>query len=512
MRRFLHSAVLSLCVVGLSWASAGAQPLVAFDVAGEFDTDLTPLGIAVGDFDGDGTPDLCTANSDAGNVSVLLGNGDGTFDDTLDALEAGLVPVSVATGDINDDGRIDIVAADDVGSTIGALLNQGAGTFAPVVMTDTGAAPESVVLGKFDADRFLDAATANYDDGTVTVLKGVGDGSFTISDEILVGESPIGLATAELNGDGRLDLVVTNGTGGDDFTGSITVLRGLEDAKFEALPEILVDCDNTDCMPVAVGIADFNTDGKLDLAVVNNLADNVSIFLGDGNLGFTAGAIVPTGSDPEALAIADFNGDRLLDIATTSEFQDKAVVLVGKGDGTFLPQPSTTVTTAAAPGATTVVLADATRFPVSGWVQLGAIVRVQYTSKAGNTLTLSVPLTQDVPATTIASLVFPTDTSPFGLVTADFNDDGKPDLAAANADADDVTVFLNTSGAVSPCVGDCKNDGEVTVDDLIIMVNIANGASPIADCLAGDANGDGMITIDDIIIAVSNALNGCPLQ
>lgn len=511
MRRMLGFAVLSLFAVS-SWGTAVAQPPVGFSVAGEFETNLTPLGIAVGDFDGDEIPDLCTANSDSGDVSVLLGNGDGTFDDTLEPQEVGSVAVSVATGDLNDDGTIDIVAADSVSSTVGALLNQGDATFAAVVPTDTGAAPESVVLGKFDADRFLDAATANYDDGTVTVLKGVGDGTFTLSDEILVGEAPVGLASDDLNGDGRPDLVVTNSTGGDDFTGTITVLRGLGEAKFEALREIDVDCDNTDCTPVAVAIGDLNGDRKLDLAVANEFGDNVAIFLGDGNLGFTAGALVPTGSGPEAIVLGDFNADGKLDIATTSDFQDKVAVLVGKGDGTFLPQPTTTVTTAAAAGATTVVLADASRFPDSGWVQLGAIVRVEYAAKSGNSLTLSAPLAQQVPAETIAAVVFPTDSSPWGLVTADFNDDGKPDLASANADADNVTVLLNTSGAVSPCVGDCKDDGEVTVDDLIIMVNIANGAAPVADCLAGDANGDGMITIDDIIIAVTNALNGCPLQ
>lgn len=511
MRNVLRFALVSLWGVFLPWGGALAQPPVGFSVGGEFEAGATPLSVAVGDFDDDGTLDLCTANSDSGDVSILLGNGDGTFDDTLPTEEVGSTPASIATGDINDDGEIDIVVADGVDSTIGTLLNEGDATFAEVVFTDTGMGPEAVVLGRFDADRFLDAATVNADDGTVTAFKGGEDGSFTLTDEIPVGDNPVGLATDDLDRDGRADLVTANTLGGDEFSGSVTVLRGLGEGKFEAFPEIVVECDNIDCTPVAVAISDLNGDGDLDLAVLNESGNNVSILLGDGSLEFTQGAVVPAGDQPEAITVADFNADGKPDIATTSDFEDKVVVLVGKGDGTFLPEPATTVAVEASAGATAVTLADASRFPPTGWVQLGAIARVEYASRSGNTLTLTAPLANDVPAETIAAVVFPTGSSPWGLAGGDFNDDGKPDLASANAEGDTVTVLLNVSGAVSPCVGDCRDDGEVTVDDLIIMVNVANGAAPIADCLAGDANGDGMITVDDIVAAVNNALNGCPV-
>ncbi|MCK6555502.1 VCBS repeat-containing protein [Candidatus Binatia bacterium] len=510
MRRVIRSGMLSVCGICVAWCGALGQPPVGFGLAGEFDVGLTPLGIAAGDFDGDGVVDLCTANSDSGDVSVLFGVGDGTFDVTLPGQPAGLAPVSIATGDVDDDGDVDIVVADASGSTIGVLLNEGDATFAPVVETDTGDGPEAVVLGHFDDDEFLDAATANYDDETVTVLLGEGDGTFTLGDELLVGSSPVGLATDDLDGDGRADLVVANSTGGDESAGSVTVLVGLGEGKFEAMPEIEVDCDDVDCTPVALGIADLNGDGKLDIAVANESGSNVSILLGDGNFEFTAGAIVPASGNPEAIAIADYNADGKLDIATSSDSDDRIVVLLGKGDGTFLPEPQTTVMAEAAAGSATITLVDAGRFPDEGWVQLGESTRVGYVSKADNVLTLGAALVETVPADTPAIPVFPTDGAPWGLVSADFNGDGKPDVATANAEGDNVTVLLNTSGAVSPCVGDCKNDGEVTVDDLIIMVNVANGAAPVADCLAGDANHDGTITIDDIIIAVNNALNGCP--
>lgn len=508
MRRGL---LIALCTVCTPWLSALAQTPVGFLAnPSELNVGTTPLGVAAGDFDGNGIPDLCTANADSANVSILLGRGNGTFDDTLPRPTVETVPVAVATGDLDGDGKIDIVAVDDFDNTLNALLNQGGGTFAPAIVTTTGASPEGVVLGKFDADAILDAATANFDAATVSVLKGAGDGHFTVSDEVPVGDSPVGVAADDLDKDGKPDLVVTNSAGGDDFTGTVSVLRNAGDGTFEALPEILVSCGADDCTPVAVGIGDFNGDGNLDFAVANEYADTVTIFRGDGHLNFTRGAIVPTGSAPESLVVADFNGDGKLDIATTSNFQDNVAVLLGKGDGAFLPQPSTTVATAAAAGAITVALTDASRFPDRGVVEITPVDRLQYNRKAGNVLTLAVPLSQDVAAQAAAALVFPTDTSPWGLATADFNGDGKADLAATNMDAEDVSVLLNISGPVSTCVGDCKDSGAVTVDNLVAMVNIANDVAPIADCLAGDANGDGTITIDDIIIAVNNALNACP--
>jgi hypothetical protein len=511
MRR--GSKVLSILTVALATPLmvAQAQPPASFGGdLGDIQVGATPVSLAAGDLDGDGIPDLAVANADDDSVTVLLGNGDGTFSDIGVDLEVGVGPLAIALGDFNNDGRLDIITADDLGATVSVLLNLGGGFFAEFIESDTGGSPLAVVVGFFDEDEFLDAATADNFDDTVTILKGNGDGSFTLIDVVPVGVAPIGLGAADLDGDGRLDLVVVNGGGGDEGLGSVTILQGLEEGRFDPLEEIEFECGAEECGAVAVAIADFDGDGFLDLAIANEIADSVSILLGNGDLTFSSGAIASVGGFPLAIVAEDFNLDGIADIATSSNFEDKVVVLVGVGDGTFQPQGATNVAQDAPQGSTSLILVDASRFPATGTVEVGATL-LRYTNRLGNTLILEEPLSQSISAQAGVEVIFPVGAAPAGIATADFNGDGKPDLATANEDDQTVSILLNTAGPISTCVGDCEDDGEVTIDDIIKMVNIALQVSPIADCLAGDANKDGEITIDEILIAVNNALTGCPV-
>jgi hypothetical protein len=511
MRRGLVLLSLVITVVP-AWTATAQPPPVSFSRdPGDYLAGASPVGVVAADFTNDGKADVASANGDSDDVTLLLGNGDGTFSDIGALFDVGLTPLSIAYGDLNGDGRLDIVTANEIGNTISTLLNEGNGVFSEAIETDTGTSPESIVLADLDGDGILDAATADNFDDTVTILKGVGDGSFTILDVVAAGAAPAGLAAADLNGDGRVDLVVTNMAGGPDQTGSVTVIETLEGGGFRALEEIPIDCNADGCSPVAVAIGAFDAGSTPDLAVVNEEGESVSILLGNGDLTFTPGVTVPVGSFPEDLAVADFNGDGKLDIATTINFDDNVVVLVGVGDGTFLPQPETVLAQDAAAGATTLVLQDANRFPTMGTVLVGEVL-AGYDGKVGNVLNLVAPLEEPASAQSVVLLFFPVGSGVWGIASADFNGDGKPDLVTANQDDETVSILLNTSGAVSACVGDCDDNGEVTVDDIIKMVNIALGVTPIADCLAGDANGDGEITIDDILVAVNNALNNCPVQ
>lgn len=511
MRRSLQSAVLGILFLTASVSIGMAQPPIGLSRApGDFPAGSSPLAVAAGNLSNDRIADLVTANADSNDVSLLIGVGNGTFTDSGMTFKVGLTPVAIAVADVNGDGKPDIITADEIGNTVSVLLNNGNSMFSRAVTSGTGMSPESMFVGDFDHDQILDVATADNVDDTVTILKGVGDGSFTVLDVVPVGAAPVGLAGADLNGDGLLDLVVTNSAGGDDSSGSVIVLKGIAGGRFEPQAEIPVVCATEGCSPVAVAIADFNTDTKLDLAVVNEEGDNVSILLGNGDLTFRVGVTAAVGSFPEDLVVRDFNGDGKLDIATTSNLADNVVVLVGVGDGTFLPQPSTEVAQDAAQDATALVLVDASRFPEMGTVRLGNAL-VDYVSKVGNTLTLTAPLAQAVTASTAALLSFPVGKGAWGIAAGDFDGDGKPDLATANQDDKTVSILLNIAGSVSSCIGDCEGDGEVTVDSIIKMVNIVLALAPPADCLAGDANMNGEITIDEIIQAVSNTLNGCPL-
>ncbi len=406
---------------------------------------LLPAAVTTADIDGDGNIDAAVANSGDDDVSVLWGNGDGTFIDTGITFSVGIAPVAIAIGDINHDGKLDIITADEVGSTVSVLLNQGERMFGEKISTDTGFSPESVVIGKFDADDFLDAATADDLDDTVTIFKGVGDGSFTIAQTVVVGieVEPFGLAAEDLNNDQKIDLVLTNGGGGIDENGSVTVLKGTGTGLFELQPDIMSDLFN---FPVRVTIALLNNDTIPDLVVVNETGDAVSgegtltILLGVGDLTFQTPANVSIGVDnnPEAAVVGDFNGDHVPDIATSGNLKDNVPVLVGLGDGTF-------------------------------------------------TLAQS----------------FDVGAGPFGIATDDFNKDGNPDLVTANMEGGTMSALI------SFCAGDCNGRGTVTNDELLTLVDVASGQTELGACQAGDTNMDGQISITELVTAVKKATTGC---
>lgn len=443
MRAGTIAAATVLAIQALLAAPGQAAPSFT-RVGGDFAAGAGAIAVATGDFNKDGKLDVVVANNDSDDVSVLMGNGDGSLADTPENFPVNSpAPAAVAVGDFNGDGKLDIVTANEIGDQVSVLLGAGNGSFAAAVTSPTGQSPESIRVGDFDGDGKLDVATADNFADTVTILHGVGDGTFTILQTVPVGAEPVGLAMGDLNGDHIVDLIVTNSSGGPQAAGSITVLKGLGEGFFDAQAEIQGLTFN---VPVAVTSVELNGDDKLDIVVANEEGDAVSVLRGKGDLTFETDTMVAVGSFPEAVVAADFDGDGKADIATSSNFDDNVSVLQGMGDGTLM-----------------------------------------------------------------AAVAFPVGAAPFGLTTADLNNDSKPDMATANLEDGSVSVLLNTSGPVTAgCTGDCNAGHDVTVDELITMVNIALDTAQVSACPAGDKDGDGTITIVEIIAAVNNALNGCP--
>jgi hypothetical protein len=218
----------------------------------DYPTGASPQGVALADVNGDGRPDVATANSSARTVSVLRNLGDGTLAPKAD-YATGPLPIAVAAGDLNGDGRADLVTANSGAATISVLRNRGNGTFAPRADVVTGGAPNSVALADFDGDGRLDAATANpraRPARGVTVLLGRGDGTFRPRRDYPVSFNPSRIAAADLNGDGRPDLYLSE-------AGNLAVMLNRGDGTFEA-PLWFGYGD-------AVAAADFNLDGRIDL-------------------------------------------------------------------------------------------------------------------------------------------------------------------------------------------------------------------------------------------------------
>jgi hypothetical protein len=132
--------------------------------------------VAVGDFNGDGIPDLATANTHSNSVSILLGNGDGTFQNAVD-YDAGPGPASVAAGDFSHDGTLDLAVANAIPTnTVSVLLGQGDGSFQAPFSYATGTSPDFVAVGDFNGDNFPDLAVANgLIDNRVSVLINAAD-------------------------------------------------------------------------------------------------------------------------------------------------------------------------------------------------------------------------------------------------------------------------------------------------------------------------------------------------
>ncbi len=177
------------------------QPAVGYPV-GE-----APYGVAVADFNGDGALDLAVANSGSDDASVLLGNGDGTFQtqSTYPVASGGSNAYGVAVGDFNGDGFPDIAVASS--GNVSVLLNKGNGTFNPAVGYSAGNTAYAVAVGDFNVDGKADLAVANSNSLNLSVLLGKGDGTFASPSNFAVGGIPRAVAGGDFNGDGRPDLV-----------------------------------------------------------------------------------------------------------------------------------------------------------------------------------------------------------------------------------------------------------------------------------------------------------------
>jgi hypothetical protein len=308
--------------------------------------DQSPSQVWVADVNGDGTPDIVTANDLNNTVSVILSNGDGTFQSPLTSTDSfGLaLETNLAAAHLHgDQAPLDLVVANsgfaEGGSdgSLNLLVGNGDGTFQAPVILATGITPSAVVVGDFTGDGIPDLVVANGVDSNQTNLilfQGNGDGSFqapvSFADGIPIDAFTAGgLSAADLNGDGNLDLIVA-----DSAHGRANILLGNGDGTFQA-PISIPTIPFGSAAGLVVG--HFHDSNIFDLAVADVSRDAVSVVLGNGDGTFQAPVDFSTGvlSTPEALAAADFNNDGNLDIVTMNQHDHGVSVLLGNGDGTF---------------------------------------------------------------------------------------------------------------------------------------------------------------------------------
>ncbi|HXM43940.1 MAG TPA: VCBS repeat-containing protein [Bryobacteraceae bacterium] len=499
---------------------------------------ISASGVVIADVNGDGKPDLVIASavivgeSVQAAVSIMLGNGDGTFQAPVnyDAAAGGSAG-SIAVGDFNGDGKPDIAMTSGVNS-VSILLGNGDGTFQPAVAYAAGAgkSPQYLAVGDFNLDGNLDLVFVTSASAYVTILLGNGDGTFRAPVNYPALEYPGSVAVADFNGDGKPDLAVsTLGlNSGPDF---VRILLGNGDGTFQK-PAICA----AGYGPVAVTVGDFNGDGKLDLAVGNRgpfmtgegaIGDTISIALGNGDGTFQPPISYTAGSQPVALALGDFNGDGVLDIAVADVYTTYLAVN-GGNLAILLGNPLGAVQhTATYPVA-----------PLDG--QLTSMAAGDFNGDGKPDLALTDYYNSTVTILLTDSLkqsIYPVGPQPGSVAVGDFNRDGKLDLAVANYGGSTVSILLgNGDGTFQPqatylvgqgtslAIGDFNGDGNLDLavvlypDNVSILLGNGDGAFQppvyyvlpnaslgLSSVAVGDLNGDGNL---DLVVDTS-ASSGC---
>ncbi|MGH9745672.1 MAG: FG-GAP-like repeat-containing protein [Candidatus Acidiferrales bacterium] len=322
---------------------AGTATGVAGLISGNLPTTALPTGaspvfVTTADTRNISVEDIIVANNADNSLTVFLGNGDGTFVTPTTTVPTGVGPVWITSANfnptVNSDLNLDLAVVNHTDNSVSILLGNGDGTFQPKtdIPTGTGTGPVAAVAATLTSSGFADLIVVNNTNDTLEVFLGKGDGTFTVpsvaaSTIIPTGRAPSSIAAADLNGDGHIDIVVTN-----QNDNTVSVFLGNGDGTFKKRTDLTVGT-----APVWVSTGDFSGDGFLDLAVANNSDNTVSILNGVGDGTFQAQVVFPAGNGPTSLAVADFNVDGRLDILVADQTDNAVSVLLNLGSGLFGP-------------------------------------------------------------------------------------------------------------------------------------------------------------------------------
>jgi hypothetical protein len=476
-----------------------------------YSTANTPYLLAPSDFNHDGKLDLVvggncsTSGTTCGLVGVLLGNGDGTFQPEKDT-PAGGVPSAMTVLDLNGDGIPDLTLANEAlnsvtGGTPGVvsvLLGNGDGTFKAAVNYPSGSNIAGIAAGDATGDKIPDLVVSHYFSPTITVLKGNGDGSFQAEQQIST-DSSLGSAYLELldlNNDGKVDLLMSS----VDNSGA-AVLLGNGDGTFQP-----AEVYATGGQPYFFATADVNGDQNIDICVVDSYGNYITVLLGNGDGTFSPRKNLPLGnSQPnvDSAVIGDFDGDGKPDVAVS--VQTGLAVLLGNGNGTF-KQSLVTNTTAQSLSST-----SAADFNRDGHVDLLLNGTTLLLGRGDGTFGTPIKMNSD--------------SSTRSFVVGDFNGDGYPDVVDVGngfLESQPMQILLgNGDGSFQPVrrfwslstipdkvvAADFNHDGKLdlalTVNPNGVAVLLGNGDGSFADPIiyptddlpsgltVADVNGDG---------------------
>jgi hypothetical protein len=326
----------------------GPGPVVA--------TSPQPEAVVVGDFNEDSHPDfaVAAAGPDAqtnGSLTVYINNGTGkAFQPPTSgpaSYTVGRLPSALAAADFNKDGHLDLALTNANDHTVTVLLGNGDGSFRPAPGSpfDTGGtSPYSLGVADFNGDNKLDLAVGNLGSSEVRILHGNGTGGFTLDSIHLGGAQSNNLAVGDFTGDGRPEVAELAGKPNSIVQLFVQDSNGVFQAG---------DTLDLTLYPVGIAAGLINGDGTLDLVTANNVNDTVNVLINTGSGHFATAVSFPAGQVPYTMTLADLNGDGHLDVAVVGNHG--VSVLLGNGNGGFItvpgsPFPGAAVSTGIAAG------------------------------------------------------------------------------------------------------------------------------------------------------------------
>ena len=288
----------------------------------------TPLSLTFADLNHDGVRDFVTTNALPGNLTVVFGQPDGSFGgfDSKLTIDAGLAPINAEAADMDRDGFVDLIVANSLSDDVSLLLGNGDGTFKTYDRIPVGNGPRWAAVSDVNHDGFQDVVTANRDSNDLTVLLGGRHGRLRHHSTIPAPDGPYQVRLADMDGDRRSDIVVPS-----YYDESVSILRGRGDGHFD-----LTSTSKTEGRAIAAEVADLNGDAVLDL-VVANLDTKMAVFLGNGDGGLGAPTLYAALRSPRALAVDDMDGDGMMDIVVAGSKSNQVYIMRAIGDGKFGP-------------------------------------------------------------------------------------------------------------------------------------------------------------------------------
>jgi hypothetical protein len=431
-----------------------------------------PESVIAADLNGDGKPDLISANSQDDTLTVLTNNGAGGFGTNTTLLE-GENTLGVAAADVNGDGKLDLISADEyTGLTVQTQVGFTAWRYA------VGNEPDTIVMTNVVSGGPVAMISANAESSTLTVLTNNGSGIFGSNATLHVSNGAGFTAAGDINGDGKPDLICINSGG----AGSLTILTNNGNGGFGsntilnvASPSCVapVDVDSNGKLSLAVmangelllytnygggvfGVnpaieavnvssfvvaADVNGDHRPDLIAANKLNNKLMVLLNNGNGGFVSNAVYSVGRNPVSFVAADINGDGKPDLISVNEQDSTLTVLTNAGGGIFVSNATYFVGTS--PLGSSPVSVVAADINGDGWPDL-----ITVNSGANEDASSLTILTNNGSGIFGLYANITTDTQPAinsgpDYITAtDVNGDGKPDLIVAESSG--IVVFINT--------------------------------------------------------------------